>query len=89
MGEILRFVRADIAFDEEATKALVRAYDRAIIELHGDGYPASIRTIIARKIIEFAKTGDLDPDSLCDRALAAIGMPRGGEFYQSPASNRI
>ena len=47
-----------------------QAYDKA------RGQPAIVNEIIARRIIEIAKTGERDPDELCERMLSAFGMDR-------------
>jgi hypothetical protein len=37
------------------------AFDAACADLHDDGQPALVREIIAKRIIEAAKTGERDP----------------------------
>jgi hypothetical protein len=64
---------------------MIRSRGRAILE-HGRlietrggdqrdlGQPDLVREILARRIIEVARTGECDPDELCARALQALGF---------------
>ena len=38
------------------------------------GQPDIVKEIIAKRIVEIAKTGERDPVQLCERALAALGF---------------
>ena len=52
-------------FDPKTIALLTAAYDKAI-----EGQPASVREVIARRIIELACEGERDVDKLCQGALA-------------------
>ena len=66
----------DASFDPEATRIMGLAYDKAQQLLHDKGQPAIVNEIIARRVIEIAKTGERDPDKICDRVLRAFGISR-------------
>ena len=74
-ASIIPFLKDD-SFDTEVTSAMGQAYDKARKLLHDRGQPAIVNEIIARRIIEIAKTGERDPDKLCERVLSAFGMDR-------------
>ncbi len=79
MTAILRFIdkdEPDSVFDDLATKAMGEAFDAACKDLHDTGQPSSVYEIIARRIIEAARSGERDPDILRDRALTAFGAKR-------------
>jgi hypothetical protein len=52
-----------------------KAFDRACAATAALGQPAIHRTIIAKRVIEFAKAGERHQQVLCDRALPALRMP--------------
>ena len=61
-------------FDEDATRITGEAFDAACGRLNDAGLPCRVssREIIAKRIIDAAKTGERDPIRLCDLALAAL-----------------
>jgi hypothetical protein len=63
----------DSGFNPEATQALGKAYDIACLSLHPNGQPPVVQEILAKKIIEVAQRGELDPDRLAAIALANLG----------------
>ena len=65
----------DASFDLETTHIMGRAFERACKDLHDVGQPAMVKDIIAKRIIAIAKTGERDPNQLCERALKALGVP--------------
>ena len=65
----------DASFDPETTHIMGRAFERACKDLHDVGQPAMVKDIIAKRIIAIAKTGERDPNQLCERALIALGVP--------------
>ena len=65
----------DASFDPETTHIMGRAFERACKDLHDVGQPAMVKDIIAKRIIAIAKTGERDPNQLCERALKALGVP--------------
>ncbi len=58
-------------FEPEATGAMGEAFEAACRELHGGG-DAEVRKLIAKRIIETASEGELDPVRL--RAAALSGL---------------
>ncbi|MGN6570596.1 MAG: hypothetical protein ACTHLO_04180 [Pseudolabrys sp.] len=65
------FEKAD--FDPETIAILASAYEKARKSLHDKGQPRVVQEIIAGRIIATAKTGERDPDKLCEAALSALG----------------
>jgi hypothetical protein len=73
MADGLRFFQ-DGAFDPDTTSTMGAAFERACKSLHDMGQPDIVKKIIAKRIVEIAKTGERDPVQLCERALAAMGL---------------
>jgi hypothetical protein len=59
-------------FDDRAVKAMTMAYDAALIDLGEPNRAERLKEIIARRIIECAQSGELDPERLCELALKDI-----------------
>jgi hypothetical protein len=72
VAQILQFLRPADAFSPEAIKVLMKAYDMALESLHDFGQPEVVREVIAKRIIEAAQRGLVDPASLCADALSAF-----------------
>ena len=65
------------SFDAEHVKAMGEAFDSVIRELHDNGKQSSVvRKVIAERIIALAKSGERDPDKLCELAMDALGVKR-------------
>ena len=65
------------SFDAEHVKAMGTAFDSVIRELHDNGKQSSVvRKAIAERIIALAKSGERDPDKLCEHAMDALGVRR-------------
>jgi len=62
-----------VAFDPETISILEIAYESARKSLHDKGQPALVQEIIAQRIIAAAKTGERNPERLCEAALIALG----------------
>ena len=58
------------SFDPEHVKAMGEAFDSAIRELDD----SVGREVIAEQIIALAKTGERDPDKLCEMAMASAWL---------------
>ena len=52
----------DVYFDDEATFAMGAAFDQACDSIWQLACASKVRELIAKRIIEAAKTGELDPD---------------------------
>jgi hypothetical protein len=59
-------------FDAEITRLLGIAFETVVAALHTRGDVEPPRDTIARIIIDLAKTGERDPERLCEAALKAI-----------------
>jgi len=64
----------DAAFDSDTTRAMGDAFELACRSLHDSGQPDLVREIIAKRIVEVAKTGEHDPERLCECALVLLGI---------------
>jgi hypothetical protein len=73
------FIR-NAAFGPEAVAVMGDAYDRACAATAQAGEPPIVQEVIATCIIELAKTGERQPQVLCDRALEALGLPGTERF---------
>ena len=76
MTLILRLIDEDSpagVFDDHATKVMGEAFDAARKDLHDTGQPDLVYEVIAKRIIEAAKSGERDPEKLRDWALTAFG----------------
>ena len=65
----------DASFDPETTHIMGQAYDSACKVLHHIGQSEVVKGVIAKRIIDVAKTGERDPNQLCKRALRALSLP--------------
>ena len=74
MASILTFIgKAGGVFDDQVTKIMGEAFDRACKELHDKGQPQIDYEVIAKRIIEAVKNGERDPIRLRNAGLAAFG----------------
>jgi hypothetical protein len=60
---------SEAAFSPELTHVMGLAYERACLTLPGNGYAAILKEIIARRIIEAAQRGEVDPQRLYEVAV--------------------
>ena len=67
---VVRFLPRGV-FDDDATRAMGRAFDSALELLGEKFHPNVIHEVIARRIITAASKGERDPDRLRDTAIAA------------------
>jgi len=63
-------------FDQESIRILGVAFEQVCIALRIGDCDDNIKQAIANKIIELAKTGERNPDLLCERALEDIRQPQ-------------
>ena len=78
MAQILQFLRPADSFTPGAIQVLIKAYDMAMASLHDRGQPEVVREVIAKRIIEAAQRGVVDPASLCADALSAFDSDKLG-----------
>lgn len=62
----------DARFDPETTRVIGVALEMTCLALRTGDCDDGVREAIAIKIIELAKTGERNPDVLCERALKDI-----------------
>jgi hypothetical protein len=63
-------------FDQETVRILGVAFSQVCIALRIGDCDDDVRHAIANKIIEQAKSGERNPDVLCERALKEIRSPQ-------------
>ena len=69
------FILDELSFDPEIKSLMGQAFVSACKALHDNGQPELVNTVLAKRIIAIAKTGERDPKQLCDRALQEFGLP--------------
>ena len=62
--------------DQETIRILGVAFEQVCITLRTRDRDDNVSQAIANKIIELAKTGERNPDLLCERALEDIRQPQ-------------
>ena len=63
-------------FDQETVRILGVAFEQAFIGLQVGDCEDDVRQAIANKIIEVVRTGERNPDRLCELALNDIRQPQ-------------
>jgi hypothetical protein len=61
--------------DQETVRILGVAFEQVCIGLRTGDCADDVKQAIANKLIELAKTGERNPDQLCERALENIREP--------------
>ena len=61
-------------FDPRHVEAMGLAFDKVTEALDGKAVSRVVREVIATKIIALAKTGERDPDKLCELTLNTLGV---------------
>jgi hypothetical protein len=64
----------DEYFEPDVIAAMGAALDKACRSLDGAGQRDIIKEMIAKGIIDLARSGARDPDQLCEEALKALGF---------------
>jgi hypothetical protein len=62
-------------FDQETVRILGVAFEQVCIALQIGASDDDVKQAIANKVIELAKTGERDPDLLCERVLKDVRRP--------------
>jgi hypothetical protein len=85
----IRLFIHDVSFDDEAMRAMGEAYDQACVALGNFGIAVTVREIIAKRIIEVAKTGERDPSSLYRQALKTLDIDEtlANQLVRRPGSS--
>jgi len=63
-------------FDQESIRILGVAFEQVCIALRIGDCDDNVKQAVANKIIELAKTGERNPDLLCEHALEDIRQPQ-------------
>ena len=63
-------------FDQQTISILGVAFEQVCVALRIGDCDDDVKQAIANKIIELAKTGERNPDRLCERALEDICQPQ-------------
>jgi hypothetical protein len=64
----------DVSFDDEATLAMGHAFDQACASLGKLACAEKVRELVAKRIIEAARNGELDPVRLHSQALLGFSI---------------
>jgi hypothetical protein len=67
-------------FDPETRRILGVAFEQVCIALRTGDCDDDVKQAIANKIIELAKTGERNPDLLCEHALKDIPQPQSEQW---------
>ena len=70
---ILPFLKGT-GFSPEITLIMGEAFDRAMRDLDDIGQPAVVQEILAKRIIDIAAWGELNPEILSSKALESLGI---------------
>jgi hypothetical protein len=73
---IRRFLNGQ-RFDQETVRILGVAFTQVCIALRAGDCDDDVEQAIANKIIELGKTGERNPDVICERVLKDIRQPPG------------
>jgi hypothetical protein len=71
---IQRLLR-EASFDPTEVSGLVRAFEGALELLRSKDQTDAVKEVVAKKIIEIARSGERDPPKMCARALVELGLP--------------
>jgi len=52
------------------------AYAKACKMLHDKGQPSLVQEVMAGRIIKIVEAGERDPDRICQRVMADLGLQR-------------
>jgi hypothetical protein len=67
----------EAAFDPAEVGRLALAYEAALELLRQIDRTDTTKELVAKKIIEIARSGEDDPPKICARALVELGLPLG------------
>jgi hypothetical protein len=65
----------NLAFNQEEVERLAAAYEEALRALHISDRDDPINKVIAQRIIEGARAGERDPNTLCQMAIKDLMIP--------------
>jgi hypothetical protein len=80
VASILPFIRkAGGVFDDRVTQIMGEAFDSACKDLHDTRQPEIVYEVIAKRIIDAARSGERDLVRLRNAGLAALGFNNDGK----------
>ena len=65
----------NLAFNQDDIERLGAAYEEALLALHISDRDDPINKVIAQRIIEGARAGERDPNTLCQMAIKDLMIP--------------
>jgi hypothetical protein len=71
----LRRLLQGVSFSPEEIRAMTEAYEAVRKKLHDRGQPDLVNEIIAKRIIEVAKTKALNAAEMAKRVVKSFGLP--------------
>jgi hypothetical protein len=71
---IYGLVRREAVFSPEEVSAITKAFEAALQRMGLVNRSDLVAETVARKIIDLARTGERDPDRLCDQVLTIYGQ---------------
>ena len=71
----LRRLLQGVSFSPEEISAMTAAYEVVRKRLHDRGQPELVNEIIAKRIVDIAKTKALNAAEMADRVLKSFGLP--------------
>lgn len=71
----IRKMLEEVVFPPEDIAGLTTAYEAALQLLRLTDRADPVTEIIAKKIIEIARSGERDPSKICARAIKELGIP--------------
>ena len=77
----------NLAFNQDDIERLAAAYEEALLALHISDRDDPINKVIAQRIIEGARAGERDPNTLCQIAIKDLMIPR--LFLRHPIIRRV
>ena len=69
-----RLSNQNVSFDDETMRVMGEAFDRVCDALGNLSEGVTVREIIAKRIIEVAKTGERNPSNFYRQALKTLGI---------------
>ena len=89
-----RLSNQNVSFDDETMRVMGEAFDRVCDALGNFGEGVTVREIIAKRIIEVAKTGERNPSNFYRQALKDVRRRRNvgqpvGSVGQAPSITPI